>query len=82
MASWKTDYIVKYHITFIHTDGRIEVRNDSLFIEAGSPEEVEKIVLEQFDNSHKPLIEFPENWLDKLTRKELEIDEIEMLWKY
>ena len=82
MTSWKTDYKVKYHITFTHTDGRTEVIDDGLVIEAGSPEEVEKIVLEQFDNNHKPLIEFPENWLDKLTRKEFEIDEIEVLWKY
>ena len=82
MNNWKIDYRVKYHITFTHIDGRIEVKNDSLVIEAGSPDEVERIIINQFENSDDVLTELPEGWLSKTSNEVLKVDEVIKLWEY
>jgi len=53
-----TDYKAEYQITFAHTDGRTKVKSDTMNIEAGSPEEAERIIHEQFQNGDDPLTEF------------------------
>ena len=82
MSNWKTDYRIKYHITFTHIDGRTDIKKNSLVIEAGSPEEVESIIINQFENSDGALTVFPEEWSTKISNEELEVDEIIKLWEY
>ena len=82
MSNWKIDYRVKYHITFTHIDGRIDVKYDSLLIEAATPDDVERIIIYQFENGADALTEFPAGWVSKIHNKELEIDEVIKLWEY
>ena len=82
MSKWKIDYRVKYHITFTHIDGRTEVKNDSLVIEAGSHDEVARIIINQFENSDDALAELPEGWFSKTSNEELKVDEVIKLWEY
>ena len=82
MNNWHTEYRVKYHITLSHDDGRLEVVTDWMIIESRSPEEVEKIILNKFENGNDALINFPDGWFGHIKSKELEIDEIEKIWEY
>ena len=82
MSNWKIDYRVKYHIIFTHVDGRTNAKYDSIIIEAGSPNEVERIIIDQFENSEDALIKFPEGWVSNICNQELEIDGIIKLWVY
>jgi hypothetical protein len=82
MNNWKIDYRVKYHIIFTHIDGRTDARKDSLVIEADSPDDVERIIIDQFENSDEALTELPEGWFTKISNEELEIDEVIKLWEY
>jgi|TARA_B110000263_G_scaffold240567_1_gene243877 hypothetical protein len=82
MNNWQTEYRVKYHITFVHDDGRTEVVTDDMIIESRSPEEVEKIILNKYENGDDPLTNFPDGWLGKIHSEELEIDEIVKVWEY
>ena len=82
ISNWKTDYRVKYHITFTHIDGRTGVKNDFLFIEAGSLDEVKRIIIDQFKNNDDTLTEPPQAWVSKICNEELKIDEVIKLWKY
>jgi hypothetical protein len=51
MTNWHTDYMVKYHIAFVHNDGRSEVVRDNMIVEGRSPEEVKKIILAKYEHS-------------------------------
>ena len=82
ISNWKTDYRVKYHITFTHIDQKTGVKNDFLFIEAVSPDEVERIIIDQFKNNNDILTEVPEGWVGIICNEELKIDEVIKLWKY
>ena len=82
MSNWKIDYRVKYHITFTHIDGRTNVKANSLVIEAGSSDDVERIIIDQFENSDDALTELPAGWFSKIRHEELEIDEVIKLWEY
>lgn len=82
MNNWQTEYRVKYHITFIHDDGRSEMVSDDTIIECRSPEEAEKIILEKYENSPDPLTDFPDGWFGHINSERLEIDEIEKVWEY
>jgi hypothetical protein len=82
MNNWKIDYRVKYHIIFTHIDGRTDVKKDSLVIEANTPDDVERIIIDQFENSDEALTELPEGWFTKISNEELEIDEVIKLWEY
>ena len=62
MSNWHIDYRVKYHITFHHNDGRSEVMNVSLIVEARSLEETEAIILHQYEHNDVPLTAFPDGW--------------------
>jgi hypothetical protein len=82
MSNWKIDYRLKYHITFIHIDGRTDVKKNSLVLKAGSPEEVERIIINQVEISDDALTELPEGWFTKISNEELEVDEVIKLWEY
>ena len=82
MNNWKIDYRVKYHITFTHIDGRTNVKANSLVIEAGSSDDVERIIIDQFENSDDALTKLPKGWFNKISNEELEIDEVIKLWEY
>jgi len=56
----KANYRVKYHITFTHQDGRDAVFDDDRVIECVSPEEAEKIILEQYEFGENNLTDFPD----------------------
>jgi hypothetical protein len=82
MNNWQTEYRVKYHITFIHDDGRSEVVSDNTVIECRSPEEAEKIILDKYENSDDRLTDIPDGWFGHINSEEFEIDEIEKVWDY
>jgi hypothetical protein len=82
MANWHTDYIVKYHITFVHNDGRSEVVRDNMIIEGRSPEEVKKIILAKYEHSGVSITDIPDGWSGEIRSKELSIDDIEKIWEY
>jgi hypothetical protein len=70
-----TEYKVKYHITFTHDDGREEVIYDDRIIDCISPEEAERILLEQYEFDGDALTDFPD-WFGSIAIEELDIDEI------
>ena len=76
MNNWHIDYKVKYHITFVHTDGRTEVVNDEMIIHSRSPKQAEEMLWYRYENGDGPLIDIPDGWLGKTISKKLEIDEI------
>jgi hypothetical protein len=82
MANWHTDYIVKYHITFVHNDGRSEVVRDNMIIEGRSPEEVKKIILAKYEHIGVSTTDIPDGWSGEIRSKELSIDDIEKIWEY
>ena len=82
MNNWKTDYRVKYHITFTREDGRKEDIHEEIIIEASSPEEAEKMLVDQYENSDDPLTDCPDDWFGHIKSGELEIDEITKIWEH
>ena len=82
MNNWHTEYKVKYHIAFLHEDGRSEVVNDDMIIQARSPEEAEKIIMDRYENSDDLLTDVPDGWFGHINVEELEIDGIEKVWEY
>ena len=82
MNNWKIDYRVKYHIIFTHIDGRTDAKKDSLVIETGSPEEVERIIINQFEIRDDALTELPEGCFTKISNEELEVDEVIKILEY
>ena len=82
MNNWKTDYRVKYHITFTHEDGRTEDIHDERIIEASFPEEVEEMLVDRYENSDDRLIDCPDDWFGHIKSGELEIDEITKIWEH
>ena len=82
MANWHTDYIVKYHITFVHNDGRSEVVRDNMIVEGRSPEEVKKIILAKYEHGSFSTTDIPDGWSGEIISNELSIDDIEKIWEY
>ena len=82
MANWHTDYIVKYHIAFVHNDGRSEVIRNNMIIEGRSPEEVKKIILAKYEHSGFSTTDIPDGWSDEIRSNELSIDDITKIWEY
>ena len=82
MNNWYTEYSVKYHITFVHDDGRTEVVKDNMIIESRSPEEAEKIILDKYEYGDDPLTDFPDGWFGHTNSQDLEVDEIVKVWEY
>ena len=51
MTNWKTDFEVKFHLEFIHADGKKEIKNKSLIVEAENKEKAIEIIFYQYENS-------------------------------
>ena len=51
MSNWKTDFEVKFSLEFIHLNGRKEIKNNMLIVEAESEDEAIEMVTNQYDNS-------------------------------
>ena len=51
MTNWKTDFEVKFHLEFIHVDGKKEIKNKSLIVEAENQDKAIEIISHQYENS-------------------------------
>ena len=51
MSNWKTDFEVKFRLEFKHDDGRKEIKNNSLIVEAENEEQAIEMVINEYDNS-------------------------------
>ena len=51
MTNWKTDFEVKFCLEFIHADGKKEIINKSLIVEAVNKEKAIEIIFHQYENS-------------------------------
>tara|TARA_A200000113_G_scaffold115856_1_gene104005 strand:- start:36 stop:233 length:198 start_codon:yes stop_codon:yes gene_type:complete len=51
MSNWKTDFEVKFRLEFKHENGRKEVKNNTLIVEAENEYQAIEIVTNQYDNS-------------------------------
>ena len=51
MSNWKTDFEVKFKLEFIHVNGRKEIKNNTLIIEAENEDQAIEMVIHQYDNS-------------------------------
>ena len=51
MSNWKTDFEVKFRLEFIHENGRKEIKNNTLIVEAENEDQAIEMVIHQYDNS-------------------------------
>ena len=51
MSNWKTDFEVKFRLEFKHFDGRKEIKNNILIVEAENEDQAVEMVINQYDNS-------------------------------
>ena len=51
MSNWKIDFEVKFKLEFKHVNGRKEVKNNTLIVEAESEDEAIEMIKNQYDNS-------------------------------
>ena len=51
MSNWKNDFEVKFSLEFKHFNGRKEIKNNMLIVEAESEDEAIEMVTNQYDNS-------------------------------
>ena len=51
MSNWKTDFEVKFRLEFIHENGRKEIKNKTLIVEAENEDEAFEMVINEYDNS-------------------------------
>ena len=51
MNNWKSDFEVKFQLEFVHNNGRKEVKQNTLIVEAEDEENAKEIVLYQYENS-------------------------------
>jgi len=51
MTNWKTDFEVKFCLEFNHGDGKKEIINKSLIVEAENKEKAIEIIFYQYENS-------------------------------
>ncbi len=51
MSNWKTDFEVKFRLEFIHENGRKEIKNNTLIVEAKNEDQAVEMVINEFDNS-------------------------------
>ena len=51
MSNWKTDFEVKFKLEFIHVNGRKEIKNNTLIVEAENENQAIEMVINQYDNS-------------------------------
>ena len=51
MSNWKTDFEVKFKLEFKHVNGRKEIKNNTLIVEAENEDQAIEMVINQYDNS-------------------------------
>ena len=51
MTNWKTDFEVKFHLEFLHVDGKKEIESKSLIVEAENGDKAIEIIRHQYENS-------------------------------
>ena len=51
MSNWKTDFEVKFRLEFIHENGRKEIKNNTLIVEAENEDQAIEMVINECDNS-------------------------------
>ena len=51
MSNWKTDFEVKFKLEFKHFNGRKEIKNNILIVEAENEDQAIEMVINQYDNS-------------------------------
>ena len=51
MSNWKTDFEVKFRLEFIHENGRKEIKNNTLILEAENEDQAIEMVINEYDNS-------------------------------
>ena len=51
MSNWKTDFEVKFKLEFKHINGRKEIKNNTLIVEAENKDQAIEMVINQYDNS-------------------------------
>ena len=51
MSNWKTDFEVKFRLEFIHENGRKEIKNNTLIVEAENEDQAIEMVINHYDNS-------------------------------
>ena len=51
MSNWKTDFEVKFRLEFKDEDGRKEIKNNCLIVEAENEDQAIEMVINEYDNS-------------------------------
>ena len=51
MSNWKTDFEVKFSLEFKHFNGRKEIKNNTLIVEAENEDQAIEMVINQYDYS-------------------------------
>ena len=51
MSNWKTDFEVKFRLEFKHRNGRKEIKNNTLIVEAENEDQAIEMVINEYDNS-------------------------------
>ena len=51
MSNWKTDFEVKFRLEFVHENGRKEIMNNTLIVEAENEDQAIEMVINEYDNS-------------------------------
>ena len=51
MTNWNTDFEVKFCLEFIHSNGKKEIINKTLIVEAENKEKAIEIIFHQYENS-------------------------------
>ena len=51
MSNWKTDFEVKFKLEFKHLNGKKEIKNNTLIVEAENEDQAIEMVINQYDNS-------------------------------
>ena len=51
MSNWKIDFEVKFRLEFKHEDGRKEIKNNTLIVEAENEDQAIEMVINEYDNS-------------------------------
>ena len=51
MSNWKTDFEVKIRLEFKHENGRKEIKNNTLIVDAENEDQAIKMVKNEYDNS-------------------------------
>ena len=51
MNNWKTDFEVKFHLEYLHKDGRIQKDYNSLIVHAENESGARKMIVNQYEGS-------------------------------